>query len=407
MVLHITRKVSSMFLRMNRTMLIDRIINPVYTLSFILMSLMISGCERIQPTIPPLDSETTIKVGLIYSPTDPGTTRNGVELAITLANEAGGIDGKPIELLLKESNREPLRSAQHAKDLIAAGVLTILGPDYSDEALEVGVVAQEHGIPMMTTYPTNPKVTRNGDFSFLGAIRDPDQARIMANFAIQELGAKTAAVLTETDDSYSEELSDAFIENFAAQGATITTQQFYAMGTIDFTDQLTEIAASDPAVDIVFLAGLGSEFPLAVKQAKTENFNIAATFLGGDGWDRPDLVEIGGTALEGSFFANHFSPDAQLSVLGNQFVNLYTEKYGVAPNGPAALGFDSANIVIQAMRRTTDLTPASIRDQIEATKNYNGALMLSHFDENRYAIKNIVINTIEDGKIIFHQSIAP
>lgn len=407
MALHITRKVSLMFLRKNRTMLIDRIINPVLTLSFILMSLIISGCERIQPTIPPIDSETTIKVGLIYSPTDPGTTRNGVELAITLANEAGGIDGKPIELLLRESNREPLRSTQHAKELIDAGVLTIIGPDYSDEAVEVGAVAQEHGIPMMTTYPTNPKVTRNGNFSFLGAIRDPDQARVMANFAIQELGAKTAAVLTETDDSYSEELSDAFIENFEAQGATITTQQFYAMGTRDFTNQLTEIAAADPAVDIVFLAGLGSEFPLAVKQAKSDNFNIAATFLGGDGWDRPDLVEIGGTALDGSFFANHFSPDAQLSELGNQFVNLYTEKYGVAPNGPAALGFDSANIVIQAMRRTTDLTPASIRDQIEATKNYNGALMLSHFDENRYAIKNIVINTIEDGKIIFHQSIAP
>lgn len=388
-------------------MLIDRIINLVLTLSFILMSLIISGCERIQPTILPVDSETTIKVGLIYSPTDPGTTWNGVELAITLANEAGGIDGKRIELLLRESNREPLRSTQHAKELIAAGVLVLLGPDYSDEAVEVGVVAQEHGIPMMTTYPTNPKVTRNGNFSFLGAIRDPDQARVMANFAIQELGAKTAAVLTEKDDSYSEELSDAFIENFEAQGATITTQQFYAMDTIDFTNQLTEINTADPAVDIVFLAGLGSEFPLAVKQAKSGNFNIAATFLGGDGWDRADLVEIGGTALEGSFFANHFSPDAQLSELGNHFVNLYTEKYGVAPNGPAALGFDSANIVIQAMRRTPDLTPASIRDQIEATKNYNGALMVSHFDENRYAIKNIVINTIEDGKIIFHQSITP
>ena len=283
----------------------------------------------------------------------------------------------------------------------------ILGPDYSDEAVEVGVVAQEHGIPMMTTYPTNPKVTRNGNFSFQGAILDPDQAKIMAKFATQELKAITAAVLTETGDSYSEELSEAFIENFETQGGTVAIQQFYEMGTADFTAQLTEINAVDPAVDIIFLAGLGYEFPLAVKQAKSKKFGIAATFLGGDGWDRPDLVEIGGTALEGSFFANHFSPDAQLSELGNLFVNLYTEKFGIAPNSPAALGFDSTNIVIEAMRRTTDLTPAAIRDEIEATQNYNGAMMLSRFDENRQAIKSLVINTVKDGKIQFYQSIAP
>ncbi|MDE0084384.1 MAG: ABC transporter substrate-binding protein, partial [Candidatus Poribacteria bacterium] len=125
------------------------------------------------------------------------------------------------------------------------------------------------------------------------------------------------------------------------------------------------------------------------------------------GWDRPDLVEIGGMALEGSFFANHFSPDAQLSELGNLFVNLYTEKFGIAPNGPAALGFDSTNIVIEAMRRSTDLTPTAIRDEIEATQNYNGAMIVSHFDQNRYAIKNLVINTVKDGKIQFHQSITP
>ncbi len=378
-----------------------------FVLSVFVTSLLFSGCERIQPMIPPEDKDTTIKIGLIYSPTDPGTTRNGVELAVTLANEAGGINGKQIELLLRESNREPSRSVQHAKDLITEDVLVILGPDYSDEVVEVGAVAQEKGVPMMTTYPTNPKVTRNGNFSFQGAILDPDQATIMAKFAVEELEAMTAAVLTEIGDSYSEELSTAFIEDFKSQGGMVTTQQFYEMGTIDYTEQLTAINEVEPAVDIVFLAGLGSEFPLAVKQAKSEEFGIKATFLGGDGWDRPDLVEIGGMALEGSFFANHFSPDADLSELGNRFVSLYTEKFGVAPNGPAALGFDATNIVVEAMHRATDLTPAVIRDEIEATENYNGALMIFRFDENRNAVKNLVINTVKDGKVQFHQSIAP
>ena len=387
--------------------LFDRIFPILFLTAFLLASLLILGCERIPRTIPSEDIDATVKIGLIYSPTDPGTTRNGVDIAVALANEAGGINGKPIELLIRESNREPLLSVQHAKDLIAEEVLAIIGPDYSDEAIKVGTVTQEHGIPMMTTYPTNPKVTSNGNYSFQSAILDPDQARIIAKFAVETLKTTTAAVLTESNDNYSEELSVAFIEDFKSHGGTIATQQFYESGTTEYTDQLTVIKDVDPAVDVVFLAGLGSEFPLAVKQAKSEDFGITATFLGGDGWDRPDLVEIGGVALEGSFFANHFSHDAQLSELGSQFVELYREKFGSVPNGPAALGFDATNIVVEAMRRATDLTPAAIRDQIQATENYNGATMISHFDENRNAVKNLVINTIKDGKIQFHQSITP
>ena len=379
----------------------------VSLITFFLISVFFSSCERIQQVIPPEDFKTTIKIGFIYSPPDPGTTRNGAEVAVALANEAGGINGLPIELFIREDNRDPLLSAQHAKELIAAGVLAIVGPDYDEEAVEVGAVAQEYDIPMVTTYPTNPKVTRNGNFSFMGAYTDPYQASVMVGFAIQELEAMTAAVLTETGDTYSEGLSNAFIEDFTAQDGTIATHQFYDTGDTDFTEQLTEIAVVNPAVDVVFLAGLGSEFPLAVKQAKSAEFGITATFLGGDGWDRPDLVEIGGTAVEGSFFTNHFSSGGQLSEAGHQFVDAYTERFGIAPDGPAALGYDSATIVIEAMRRTTDLTSAAIRDQIEATQNYNGAMILSRFDENRYAIKNLVINTVKDGKIQFHQFIAP
>ncbi|MCY3741449.1 MAG: ABC transporter substrate-binding protein [Candidatus Poribacteria bacterium] len=370
------------------------------------------SCNRIQEVVAPdgmeiSDSGSTVKIGFIYSPPDPGTTRNGAELAVALANAAGGINGLPIELLVRDDQRDALRSVQHAEALIAAGVSAIVGPDYSTVAVEVGAVVQRYGIPMVTTYPTNPDVPQNGNFSFMGAYIDPYQARIMADFAIQELQAMTAAVLTETGNPYSEGLSTAFIQNFTAQGGTIAVHPFYETSTTDFTEQLMAITAVEPAVDIIFLPGLGSEFPLAVKQARSEAINISATFLGGDGWDRPDLVEIGGTALEGSFFANHFSPDGQLTEEARQFVDAYTEKYGIAPDGPAALGYDAATIVIEAMRRTTDLTPAAIRDQIEATQDYSGATILSYFDENRHAIKGLVINTVKDGKIQFHQFVKP
>ena len=376
------------------------------------MSVFFVSCDRVHqvptPTDPDIsDDVSTVKIGFIYSPPDPGTTRNGAELAVTLANESGGVKGLPIELLIRDDRRDPLRSVQHAEALITAGVLAIVGPDYSTMAVEVGAVVQRHGIPMVTTYPTNPDVPRNGSFSFMGAYIDPYQASVIVDFAMQELQATTAAILTETGNAYSEGLSNVFVEDFTAQGGTVAIHQFYETGTTDFTKQLLPIAAVEPAVAVVFLPGLGSEFPLAVKQARSDPINISATFLGGDGWDRPDLVEIGGMALEGSFFANHFSPDGQLTEEARQFVNAYTEKYGIAPDGPAALGYDATTILIEAMHRTTDLTPTAIRDQIEATQDYSGATALSHYDENRHAVKSLVINTIKDGRVQFHQLIIP
>ena len=379
--------------------------------SFFSFGVFFLSCNRVQKVVTPdesksLDDSETFKIGFIYSPPDPGTTRNGAALAVTIANEAGGINGLPIELLIRDDKGDALRSVQHAEELIAAGVSAIVGPDYSGVAVKVGAVVQRHGIPMVTTYPTNPEVSQNGNFSFMGAYIDPYQAGIMVNFAMQELEAMTAAVLTETGSAYSEGLSNVFIEGFTTQGGTVAVHQFYEAGTTDFTEQLMVVAAVE-SIDVVFLPGLGSEFPLAVKQARDSGVGISATFLGGDGWDRPDLVEISGMAVEGSFFANHFSPDGQLSEASRQFVDAYTARFGVAPDGPAALGYDSTTIVIEAARQSIDTTPAAIRDQIEAIQDYSGATMLLHFDENRHAIKSLVINTVKDGKIQFHRLITP
>ncbi len=380
--------------------------------SFFFMSVFFFSCDRIQQIVAPegseiLDDKETFKIGFIYSPPDPGTTRNGAELAVALANEAGGINGLPIELLIRDDKGDSLLSVQHAEALIAAGVSAIVGPDYSRVAVEVGAVVQQHGVPMVTTYSTNPEVTRNGNFTFMGAFIDPYQASVMVDFAVQELGAMTAAVLTEMGNAYSEGLSSVFVDDFAAQGGKVAVHQFYESGTTDFTEQLMAIAAVESVIDVVFLPGLGSEFPMAVKQARSSDIGISATFLGGDGWDRPDLIEIGGMAVEGSFFANHFSPGGQLTEAAHRFVQAYTAQFGIAPDGPAALGYDSTTIVIEAARRSVDATPPAIRDRIEATQNYSGATALSHFDENRHAVKSLVINTVKDGKIQFHQFIAP
>ena len=203
----------------------NQVIHGILALFFLAVVCLV-GCQRIQQVVAPTDSEApdstgTVKIGFLYSPPDPGTTRNGAELAVALANEAGGINGLPIELLIRDDKKDLTLSVQSTKELINAGVSAIVGPDYSILAIPVGDVVQEHGIPMVTTYPTNPKVPENRKFSFMGAFTDPYQAGVMAGFAVQELGATTAAVLTEAGETYSQRLTEVFVEEFTDQGGTI------------------------------------------------------------------------------------------------------------------------------------------------------------------------------------------
>ena len=209
----------------------------------------------------------------------------------------------------------------------------------------------------------------------MGAFTDPYQAGVMAGFAVQELGATTAGVLTEAGETYSQRLTEVFVKEFTDQGGTIEVHQFYETGATDFTEQLIAIAAVEPALDVVFLPGLGPEFLLAVKQAKAADINISATFLGGDGWDRPDIVDIAGMAVEGSFFANHFSSGGTPEQLGKeatQFITAYTSRFGIAPDGPASLGYDAANIIIAAMQRAPDLTPRRFETKFRQPRTTRG-----------------------------------
>ena len=384
-----------------------------------LMCLTFTACERIQqvvvpgeqPTVSPSDSAETIKIGMLYSLPAPGTTLSGAELAVSEFNVAGGINGIPITLIAKDDGNDAERSAELAKELIAEGVMGIVGPDWDPQSWAVGPLAQTAQIPMVTTYPTNPNNPDAGDFVFMSAYTDNYQGELIAKFALESLAAETAAILSEQSTAYTgvyaEGLREFFTNNFTAGGGTIVVQQFYEKDATDFTAQLTAIAAASP--DVVFVPGFMPEVARIIRQGKAE-LGMTATFLGGDGWDNPQLIPVGGAALEGSFFVNHFAaqPAENLKTEeARQFVAAYTAMFGVPPDGPASLGYDAVRIMVQAMRRAKTLTGPAIRDEIAATMNYNGASTIARYDENRYAIKSGVINTITAGVIQLHQVIAP
>ena len=390
---------------------------------WILLPLIISlfwGCDQVQQLLSPLPDggdEDTIKIGFLYTTPNRNNSRYGAELATMQLNEAGGVRGIPIQLIARgiptqrfvsENINETEYVTELALELIVEeSVSAIVGPNRSTYAVIVGEIAQSHGIPMMATSATNPSVTAAGDFVFMAAFTDDFQGVAMAAFALQDLEAETAAVLTHKGDVYSEGLSQTFIENFTANGGEVVADEFYAAGDTDFTAQLTAIAETAP--DVIFSTGFLPEVPLLVRQAR-EEIGITATFIGGDAWDNVALVEAAGTVIDGSFFSSGFSAEAEPSDLGEdayQFVTAYTAMFSVLPDGGAALGYDALRLVVQAMRRADDLTSTAIRDQLAATMNYSGATFISGYDENRHTSKSVVIKQIVNGEVQFHKLIEP
>ena len=382
----------------------------------VMLDLPIGGKARVTESSQIPQPGDAIKIGFIYG-TYRKTGLDGATLAALQLNEEGGVRGVPIEIIdsgvpieqLAEKNiSEAEYVAALAEKLITEDkVSAIVGPNRSSQAVVVGEIAQRYGIPMMTTNATNPAVTSAGDFAFMAAFTDDFQGKVMAEFAVQELGASRVAVLTERGSIYSEGLSQTFIDNFGVLGGTVEAHQFYMSGETDFATQLIAVTSSMP--DAVFIPGSTVDIPLLVQQAR-ENFGLTATFLGGDSWHNAELLATSGAFIEGSFFSGFFSSlvaPGDLSEDAHQFIEAYTAMFGVAPDGSAALGYDALRLVVQAMRRTDALTPMAIRDEIAATRDYSGATFISGYDENRHTTKSAVINRIVNGAIAFYKLIEP
>ena len=391
----------------------------LWILLFLAITLFL-GCDQVQQLLvspPDADDEEAIKIGFLYTTPNRNNSRYGAELATLQLNEAGGVRGRPIQLIARgiptqRFVNEDINDTEYVAGLtleliVEEKVSAIVGPNRSTYAVVVGEIAQQHGIPMMATSATNPSVTAAGNFVFMAAFTDDFQGKAVAAFAMQDLEAQTAAVLTHKEDVYSEGLSQTFIDNFTVHGGRVVADEFYAAGDTDFTAQLTAIAETAP--DVIFSTGFLPEVPLMVRQARGE-IGITATFIGGDAWDNAALIEEAGAVIDGSFFSSGFSAEAEPDDLGEdayQFVTAYTAMFGMMPDGGAALGYDALRLVVEAMRRVADLTPAAIRDQLAATMNYSGATFISGYDENRHTSKSVVIKRIVDGEVQFYKLIEP
>jgi len=331
------------------------------------------------------------------------STHHGIELALKEANAAGGVKGKKFKLVTYDDQGKPDEAASATLRLISQDhVQLVLGEVASTNSKAMAGPCQNNKVPMITPSSTNPEVTTVGDYIFRVCFIDPFQGEVMARFAHDNLKLTKVAILKDVRSDYSMGLSKYFAATFTKLGGTIVKESSYSQGDMDFKAQLTELKTTAPQA--IYLPGYYNDVGLIVSQARDLGINVP--FMGGDGWDSSKLFELGGKALNGSYYSDHATnqdPNPKLQ----KFIADYKAAYGEAPDALAALGYDAMKVAADAFARAKSASGPDLRDAIAATKDFDGVTGKITLDKDRNASKPAVVVRIQDGKQQYQTTIAP
>jgi len=334
------------------------------------------------------------------------STDKGIRLAVEEINAAGGINGKNLDVITYDDKGDANEAGRAVTRLVTRdGVKAVLGEVASKLSLAGAPVCQEYSVPMITPSSTNAKVTKEGTMISRVCFIDEFQGLVCAKFSYEheKVKARKAAILYDQQSPYSKGLADVYEEAFTKLGGEIVSRQTYNAGDQDFTAQLTAIRSESP--EAIFVPGYYTDVGNIALQ--TRRLGIKAPLIGGDGWDSTKLAEIGKDAINGSFYSNHYShedPNPRVQ----EFISKYKAKHqGAVPDGLAALGYDAAYCLAEAMKRSTSLDGKDLAAAIAATKDFDGVTGKITLDADRNAVKSAVILEMVAGKPKFLTTIAP
>jgi branched-chain amino acid transport system substrate-binding protein len=341
------------------------------------------------------------------------SSKNAAEMYLK-NNPTIDVGGKTYALnFIYEDNEYKAESAVKAmtKLITVDNVLGVIGPQSSSQAVPAGEVANNSATPMISPWSTNPNTTLDRPYVFRGCFLDPFQGPVAADFATEELGAKTAAVLYDIAADYPKGLAEFFKAAFEAlhgKGSVVAFESF-TTGDKDFSAQMTNIVAS--GADVLFVPQYYSEVPLIVQSAKEMGWN--KPILGSDSWGGGDLMGLCGDACKGYYFSTHYAA-AGAKGATKDFIDAYKAAYGKTPDDVAALTWDSLGLMIQAIKETgalsgdiaTDRT--KVKDALAAIKNFPGITGEMTFTKEGDPKKCAVIVKINDaGQFEFYKSVCP
>jgi len=375
---------------------------------FVLLALSLvltMGCRRDQG-----GDDLVVRIGVYQPLTGANAAGGALELAgVVLANEmfpTVNIAGRShrVELFIEDNRSDRVEAPLVVERLISHHrVHLILGTWGSSMAIPGGEVLRGR-VPGVALSATNPLVTLGNPWYFRVCFIDPFQGQVMAAYSYNNRGARTAVLVQEITNDYSVGLNRFFNDAFTAMGGRVLATLNYNTGDTDFTAQVTQIRALNP--DVVFAPGNFTESALVIRQAR--DLGINTPFLGGDTWETPEFVMVGGDRVNGAFFSTKFTADAAESDVGIRFINEYRRRNNRDPATVTALGFDGYLVALQALERAGSLDPNALREALVRT-DFTGATGRTIFDPAGPfdAVKGAFIKEVVDGRFVFRYFIDP
>ena len=335
-------------------------------------------------------------------------SRNAMTMAVDEFNAEGGatVDGEhvTVKAVVEDDTGSPEVGASAAQKLINQDhAIGLIGAVMSKVSLAFAPIAQKAGVPQIATISTATEVTLVGDYIFRVCFTDPFQGRVMADFVWNNLKLKTAAVLFDNGNDYNKGLAEVFRSRFEELGGKVVSWQAFtdADKTIDYRPQLTNIKAANP--EFLYLPNYFMSATTCLRQAREMGISIPAG--GGDGWGSPELIKLGGTAVEGCYFSDHVSLDDPRPEVQN-FVTSYKDLYGDLPDATAILTYDATKLFLQALKTAGTATGSVLRDTIR-DMTFHGVSGTITFDSDRNPVKSAVIIQVKDGAFKYLTTIEP
>lgn len=335
--------------------------------------------------------------------------KDGALLAIEQINAQGGVLGKQLKEVIKDNKSSADESMSASAALVNEKIIAQIGPLTSGNVQGSTPVLTDNKIPLIAPAATASNVTvdektgNTKDYIFRVCFIDPFQGTLMAQFATKDLGAKTAAIYKDASSDYGKGLADYFKKTFEAQGGKIVSEDGFVKDDRDFRATLTKIRGLKP--DFIYVPGYYQEVAPLIKQAREAG--ITAAIGGGDGWDSPDMIQVAGAqALNNTYFTNHYSSqDKDPKVVA--FVEAFKKKYNKEPDAFSALGYDSVQILAQAIKDAGEANPVKVKDALAKIKDFEGVTGKMTIDAQHNPVKAGVIIEFKDGNQVMKTRIQP
>lgn len=347
----------------------------------------------------------TIKIGvnleLSGAVATYGTSvKDGLMLAFEEINKEDGVLGKQIEALVQDNKSQNREARNIAEKLVSQGVVAVIGPATTGNVQAEEPVLTKSKIPILAPAATAPEVTYNEktkkvkDYVFRVCFIDPDQSQVMANYVFDELKLKNGAIIVDKDNDYSVGLGRAFEKFFTEKGGKIVAKEGFVPTDTAFKPQLTSISSKKP--DFIYIPAYYNQVGLIIKQARELGLDVP--MMGADGWDSPKLVSLAGADnLNKCYFSNHYSVEDPSERI-QSFVKAYEKKHGTMPDAFAALGYDAGYLMAEAIKQAGEADPQKIQQALANIQDFEGISGKLTIDERHYAIKDLTIVEMVNGK---------